>query len=382
MRFSRIAGALGVLGLLLSLTASALPASARSDTVPSFSESPGCGAFNGLRGPQMAPGPYDDSYPYDALPSTAELHGPWADYFGRTIGEVNSDLVVVHLPGQAKDLYIHERVLPAFNQVLSNLAVEAANGNTYTIRTDTWSYNPATIPPGRHLSFHGAGAAIDVNSTTNPYRGDNVLVTDMPTWFVDAWRDAGWCWGGDWISIKDPMHFAWMGPIHTPGYGPDPAPYPSDTSASTFDSNLGVPNAFAVNIPSDAHFAIDIDRDGAPDVVRFQQSYKTGAFRLEAAQSWRRFETCTASLWQSAPAVQTDTVVMGDFTSDGRPELWILDESGATVTAAVYRVISPVGGGTTFTGTPQPIQTVSTSMPVRDEGSGMWCGPAARCSYG
>ncbi|MCH7583856.1 MAG: M15 family metallopeptidase, partial [Acidobacteria bacterium] len=364
MRFSRIAIALGVLGLLLSLTASALPASARSDTVPSFSESPGCGAFNGLRGPQMGPGPYDDNYPYSALPSTEELHGPWADYFGRTIGQVNSDLTVVHLPGQAKDLYIHERVLPAFNQVLANLAVEAANGNVYEIRSDTWSSNPATIPPGRHLSFHGAGAAIDVNSTTNPYRGDNVLVTDMPTWFVDAWRDAGWCWGGDWITIKDPMHFSWMGPINTPGYGPDPAPYPAGTSASTFDTSLGVPNAFAVNIPSDAHFAIDIDRDGAPDIVRFQQSYQTGDFRLEAAQGWRRFETCTASQWQSAPAVQTDALVMGDFTSNGRPELWILDESGATLTAAVYSVISAVGGGTTLSGTPQLIQTVSTSVPV------------------
>jgi hypothetical protein len=231
----------------------------------------------------MGPGPYEAGWPYDALPGATELHGPWADYFGRTISEVSSDLVVVHLPGLAKDLYIHERVLPAFNQVLANLAVAAANGDTYEIRSDTWSYNPATIPPGRHLSFHGIGAAIDVNSTTNPYRGDNVLVTDMPTWFVDAWRDAGWCWGGDWISIKDPMHFAWMGPTHTPGLGPDPAPYPADTTASAFASSVGVPNALAVTIPPDAHFGIDVDRDGAPDVVRFQQSSKSGAFRIEAA---------------------------------------------------------------------------------------------------
>ena len=146
------------------MTAPATPiASARSDTVPSFAESPGCGAFNGTRGPQMGPGPYEAGWPYDALPTATELHGPWADFYGRTIGDVHGDLVVVHLPGQAKDLYIHGRLLPAFNQVLANLAIEAANGNTYEIRADTWSYNPATIPPGRHLSFHGVGAAIDVN---------------------------------------------------------------------------------------------------------------------------------------------------------------------------------------------------------------------------
>ncbi len=187
MRSARLFGALGILGLVVSLAATTTPAAARSDTVASFAESPGCGAPNGTRGPQMGPGPYEAGWPYNALPGVTELHGPWADYFGRTITEVSSDLVVVHLPGLAKDLYIHERVLPAFNQVLANLAVAAANGDTYEIRSDTWSYNPATIAPGRHLSFHGIGAAIDVNSTANPYRGDNVLITDMPTWFVDAW---------------------------------------------------------------------------------------------------------------------------------------------------------------------------------------------------
>ena len=74
------------------------------------------------------------------------------------------------------------------------------------------------MAPKRYLSFHAVGAAIDINSITNPYRGDNVLVTDMPEWFVKAWTDAGWCWGGDWQTIKDPMHFSWQGPLYTPGY--------------------------------------------------------------------------------------------------------------------------------------------------------------------
>ena len=39
----------------------------------------------------------------------------------------------------------------------------------------------------------------------------------MPGWYVDVWRDAGFCWGGDWAFSKDPMHFSWMGP----GSGPE-----------------------------------------------------------------------------------------------------------------------------------------------------------------
>ncbi len=364
MRARRSLSLLVAVGLVLSVAAVVARPAAGSDTVLSFSESPGCGAVNGVRGPHMGPGPYDPAFPYSALPASTELHGPWADYYGRTIGEVSADLVPVNLPGQPKTLYVHERVLPAFNQVLANLAVEAANGNVYEIRSDTWSYNPATIPPGRHLSFHGVGAAIDVNSDTNPYRADNVLITDMPTWFVDAWRDAGWCWGGDWISIKDPMHFAWMGPIHTTGYGPDPAPYPADTSASSFDTAVALPNALNVTIPTKAHFSTDIDRDGSPDVMRFQQAFNTGDFVIEAAIGKYSYEVCSASNWAPAPAGPVDSVHMVDYTRNGRPEVWLLDESGPTVVARIYNIVTTVGGGTTITGTPQLVDTVTTAVPT------------------
>ena len=56
----------------------------------------------------------------------------------------------------------------------------------------------------------------------------------MPQWYVSAWRDAGFCWGGDWQTIKDPMHFSWKGPKATPGYDDVPAPFPPSTSAGDF----------------------------------------------------------------------------------------------------------------------------------------------------
>jgi len=365
--FPVVMAALGLIVATVAPAASAQsspPPHPESDTVPSFNESVGCGPLNGIRGPQMGPGPYDSGYPYHALPDDAELHGPWADFFGRTIGDVRDDLVVVHLPGLTKDLYIHQRALPAFELVLENLAEQAANGNVYEIRSDTWSFNPATIPPGRHLSFHGAGTAIDVNSSTNPYRSDNVLVTDMPEWFVDAWRDAGWCWGGDWVTIKDPMHFAWMGPTHTPGYGPDPAPYPADTTASSFVDQQDVSAALGVTTPARGNVAIDVDRDGAPDIVRFRQSYQTGAFRLEAAEAWRRFDTCTSTQWAPSPSIAPDAIALGDYDSDARPELWLFDETGATLQLAAYSLIEQVGGSSAFTGTPQLVEQRTLSIPT------------------
>jgi hypothetical protein len=39
-----------------------------------------------------------------------------------------------------------------------------------------------------------------------------VLITNMPAGFVKAFKDHGFGWGGDWHSIKDPMHMS-LAPI-------------------------------------------------------------------------------------------------------------------------------------------------------------------------
>jgi len=39
----------------------------------------------------------------------------------------------------------------------------------------------------------------------------NDLVTDMPADFVQAFKDAGFDWGGDWVAHPDPMPFEWAG---------------------------------------------------------------------------------------------------------------------------------------------------------------------------
>lgn len=66
-----------------------------------------------------------------------------------------------------------------------------------------------TLDPAKQaaapLSVHAWGAAFDVNWDTNPFR--LTLKTDLPPAFVKAFTDAGWDWGGNWRSKKDPMHF-------------------------------------------------------------------------------------------------------------------------------------------------------------------------------
>lgn len=299
----------------------------RSDTLPSFAESSGCGVLDGVRGP-LAP---EAGY----IPPETLILGPWGDFYGRSKGAAYDQRIPVQLPGQSKTLWVHERVLPAFQQVVANLQAEAAAGNHYTITSNTWSLNNSTIPPRRHFSFHAVGAAIDVNSTTNPYRADNVLITNMPEWFVDAWRDAGWCWGGDWQTIKDPMHFSWMGPIHTPGYE---MPAPQDPIVGTADFTAEVD--LGVMLPPDGgtlpELVADVDRDGAVDVVRIEPLAGSDQYLLRTAVARHAFETCTVTPTTATPYDPGAPVYLKDLTDDGRPDLVYADAGGATLSFEVF----------------------------------------------
>jgi hypothetical protein len=302
--------------------------------IPSFNESPGCDDLDGFRGPlATAPG---------QLPLSERIYGPWGDFYGRTVGLAWNQRVEVTLPNMTdpvKTLYIHERVLPSFQLVLDNLAAAEAGGNTYTIRSPhTFSWAMYTVPPRRHLSFHAVGASIDVNSTTNPYRADNVLITDMPQWFVDAWRDAGWCWGGDWQSIKDPMHYSWKGPLHTPGYTMPP-PQPPLVSAAAFGAQFDLRVGLMTPAPAGAtHHVVDIDRDGAVDVVRVQPWGATNRIALVAALARNAHNVANVrAITATAPVDPAAPVTLADVTRDGRPDLvYLLPGGGDTLSLEVF----------------------------------------------
>lgn len=81
-------------------------------------------------------------------------------------------------------------------------------------RDDTGGFSCRRITGGTGHSLHSFGIALDINWNTNPYRADNVLVTDMDRAMVDdilRMRTVSgahvWRWGGDFRSVKDAMHF-------------------------------------------------------------------------------------------------------------------------------------------------------------------------------
>lgn len=87
--------------------------------------------------------------------------------------------------------------------------------HAYPVRAgDTGAYNCRAITGGTGHSLHAFGIALDINWNTNPFRRDNVLVTDMPAVMVKnilriRTRTGArvWGWGGKYRTVKDAMHY-------------------------------------------------------------------------------------------------------------------------------------------------------------------------------
>jgi hypothetical protein len=302
--------------------------------LPSFNESPGCGAAQGIRGPYA-------TVAGDLSDSEAVL-GPWGDVYGRDIAEVRSRLVEVALPmtgDQEVTVWVHQAVLPALNAAIANLEREESTGNYYQIRRgDVSSFRPSTVAPKRYLSFHAVGAAIDINASTNPYSADNVLTTDMPDWFVKAWTDAGWCWGGDWQDIKDPMHFSWEGPLYTSGYSLT-APVPPHTAVTDFARAVVLPTVLGPAPEGSTLLLADMDRDGAPDAVRLHPWTAAGGLGIEITQALYDFRAgCTPLV--TSPVAAGAALLLADGDGDGRPDLWEVGASGGEVTVTIHTFAS------------------------------------------
>jgi hypothetical protein len=291
---------------------------------PAFNESQGCG-------PPSTSNPLATQT--GSLPDSELVRGFKGGFFGRSIGDIRDQLVAWEVPGSGGyTVNLHERVLPALEMVSANLAAEAANGNVYSVRSaHTFGFNARTVSGVYSISNHGLGTAIDVNSTTNPYRGDNVLITDMPAWFVKAWTDAGFCWGGDWINVKDPMHFSWMGPDATPGYGEVPVDAAPKTASANFTNHAASYDLQFGTLDQDSQYVLaDATGNGLADV--YQVTSKTFGLQMDWSRSHRRHDWCAVD---RAAVVGVDfggrTALYGDYERNGRLDLWLIDDSEATL---------------------------------------------------
>ena len=93
---------------------------------------------------------------------------------------------------------VNANLAPKFQSLIDWLEVRG-----YDIK-DIQGFNHKKI--GNYESAHSFGAALDVNPAQNPMLGK--LQTDLPKEVSAYAKSIGLGWGGDWTSVKDPMHFS------------------------------------------------------------------------------------------------------------------------------------------------------------------------------
>jgi hypothetical protein len=176
----------------------------------------------------------------------------------------------------------------------------------YVVRqADTGAYNCRAITEGTGHSLHAYGIAIDINWNTNPYRRDNVLVTDMPRVMVNnilrirtANGASVWGWGGNYRSVKDAMHFEvvcrpedlaagvdWS-TVHQPPLRPSaPARWPITQRGDRGEAVEELQRLLGVAIPGDAGFGMFGPRTEAA-VRAYQRSHGLDIDGRVGRQTW------------------------------------------------------------------------------------------------
>ena len=102
-------------------------------------------------------------------------------------------------------LPVHEAVAQ-----LVALLIDETERRGYDVKTgQSWGFACRAIRGTSVPSNHSWGLAVDINAPSNPYREE--FISDMPTWLPPLWWDYGFFWGGWYRSIKDPMHYEFLG---------------------------------------------------------------------------------------------------------------------------------------------------------------------------
>jgi hypothetical protein len=314
-----------VIALAATLAHSPSPANA-SDTSTrwdSFSESSACGDPFTRTPVASKIGP---------LSNSEAILGPFGSYFGRSIAEVRNRLRYWTVPQSGGTrVQVHEAMLPSLQKVTAGLNAHARNGRVYPI-SSAWAFTPRTIGGRYHISRHAMGTAIDINPVQNPFRSDGVFISNMPDWFVQTWRDAGFCWGGDWQGSKDPMHFSWMGPGSTPDSNDLLKPLPPKTSKTAFRGPVAThgtpfgPVMFRYSLNP-----IDASSNGTSDVVGLR-SHRDGSV-IDIANSHRGFGQCSIGRWfvEDKSLSNADHVIFADVDGDSGQDLVALSASGGSL---------------------------------------------------
>ena len=147
-------------------------------------------------------------------------YSSWGD--PNSQGYYDGNMVTLKTPW-GSPVTVNKGAAPAFGGFFQELA-----GTGYQVNS-VGGYSNRPVTGGTTPSPHAYGLAVDINPDANPYSKDESggkLTTNMPPGIGAMANKYGLSWGGDWHSLKDPMHFEFTGT----------GPYPSQARSLPLQS--------------------------------------------------------------------------------------------------------------------------------------------------
>jgi D-alanyl-D-alanine carboxypeptidase len=100
----------------------------------------------------------------------------------------------------------HRRMLPPLRSAMAELRRRGL-GRLVNPAEYAGCYAPRRIQPSGTLSLHAWGLAVDLNAASNPLGG----ASNQDPRLVRTMERHGFSWGGDFPTVRDPMHFEFRG---------------------------------------------------------------------------------------------------------------------------------------------------------------------------
>lgn len=127
----------------------------------------------------------------------------------------------------------HKWAVVPLQNALNEIKASGINYNWKVVQT----YNNRNMRGSNRKSMHAWPLAFDVNPATNPYRTDNKLITDIPNGIIKIFKKHGFSWGGEWRTLKDSMHFEYVGAPYKK-QTPTPTPEPSEDEMTSQEREM------------------------------------------------------------------------------------------------------------------------------------------------
>jgi hypothetical protein len=214
---------------------------------------------------------------------------------------------------------IHKKVLPSLTRVLNAiwdyLGHDQAKITYYHLDETggTFVFRQNRNASGS-LSNHSYGIAIDLAPDENPNRAAWVdqAPPHLPRFVIEAFKQEGWRWGGDFQKTKDAMHFEAVFDMHH-DQAPVPAPKPTDTLAPVTPLSpaqppvvASVPSAMAPSFADGLENLVRmliLQRTGLPQELEHLKATTLPALMAARAQIDDAIKALTAFSIQDAPII-------------------------------------------------------------------------------